>query len=218
MMLLTLRKFSCASFIWPCISSPFVVELRHVAWRFTRSSWTLRNITTSGCGQRCVDDNDHMHEEGWSVTCLKLSDGALPYHGLGGRVEFEHMVNRNGSSVAEALPASDILVLPPYSETIELVKQYFASTGRSLPFIDEDSFLETLRNSFRDKFRHSQRTWLSLLNSVMACACIASAVTQPSRVDSHRAETFFNRATELSKSCTLGENNLEYSMRSLCLT
>lgn len=64
----------------------------------------------------------------------------------------------------------NIYALPSESRTWTLIRRYFLKTGQLLPFIHEQAFCETYFEMKRNNFTRIRRTWLGLLNIIMAIA------------------------------------------------
>ncbi|KAJ5279909.1 transcriptional regulatory protein GAL4 [Penicillium angulare] len=64
----------------------------------------------------------------------------------------------------------NIFALPSEQRTWHLVQIYFEKTGQLLPFIHESSFCETYFRMKEDNFKRVRRTWLGLLNIILAIA------------------------------------------------
>lgn len=62
----------------------------------------------------------------------------------------------------------NIFALPPESKVRELLTVYFSNTGLLFPYIHQETFLETYEEMKRKNFTKVRRTWLGLLNIVMA--------------------------------------------------
>lgn len=62
----------------------------------------------------------------------------------------------------------DIHILPPEGKVRELLAVYFSNTGLLFPYIHRETFLETYEEMKRNNFTKVRRTWLGLLNIVMA--------------------------------------------------
>ncbi|KAJ5677468.1 transcriptional regulatory protein GAL4 [Penicillium maclennaniae] len=62
----------------------------------------------------------------------------------------------------------NIFALPSEDRTWSLIQIYFEKTGQLLPFIHEASFCETYFRMRADNFKRVRRTWLGLLNIVLA--------------------------------------------------
>jgi hypothetical protein len=63
-----------------------------------------------------------------------------------------------------------IYALPPEEETLDLIQRYFSNTGLFFPYLHEESFMETYQNLRRTNFTKTRKTWLGLLNMVLAFA------------------------------------------------
>ncbi|KAJ5127534.1 transcriptional regulatory protein GAL4 [Penicillium atrosanguineum] len=62
----------------------------------------------------------------------------------------------------------NIFALPSEDRTWSLIQIYFEKTGQLLPFIHEASFCETYFRMRADNFKRVRRTWLGLLNIILA--------------------------------------------------
>ncbi|EFX02229.1 c6 zinc finger domain containing protein [Grosmannia clavigera kw1407] len=114
-------------------------------------------------------------------------------------------------------------VLPPDGETQALIRAYFANTGLLFPYIHEQSFLETYESMRQTGFRANvRRTWLGLLNMVLAMAVRTAgaergdaARSETNQANTHerseasRADLFCDRARELCKTQTMRGTTLE---------
>lgn len=102
-------------------------------------------------------------------------------------------------------------VLPPDHETQRLLRCYFSNTGMLFPFIDKQSFLETYDRVRLENFRKDvRRTWLGLLNMILAMAvCTASCPDEGASDQFQQSEIYFRRAQELCKSQILRGTTLE---------
>ncbi|KAK5553975.1 hypothetical protein LTR46_008082 [Exophiala xenobiotica] len=79
--------------------------------------------------------------------------------------------NTNGSSSNRLEDRVNIYALPPRARIWELIDEYFQKTGQLLPFIHEESFRETYFEMKRTNFTKARRTWLGLLNMILAMGC-----------------------------------------------
>ncbi|KAH7141726.1 c6 zinc finger domain-containing protein [Dactylonectria macrodidyma] len=118
-----------------------------------------------------------------------------------------------GAGSASRLDMINPNYLPPDNETQALVSQYFANTGMLFPYIHESSFIETYQQLRQRQFRvQVRRTWLGLLNMILAMATCAAGRGQ---VDPHSSSTFmqsdafYRRAQELCKTQMLRGTTLE---------
>ncbi len=115
------------------------------------------------------------------------------------------------SETDEAVGAN---LLPPHSEIVELMRAYFSNTGLLFPFIHEGSFLATYENirsrNFRCKLR---RTWLGLLNMIMAMAvCTSGWAEDTAKYREEQSHVYYLRAKELCKTQMLRGTTLETGM------
>ncbi|KIX98660.1 uncharacterized protein Z520_05961 [Fonsecaea multimorphosa CBS 102226] len=88
------------------------------------------------------------------------------------RVSRPHYVHGeiNESNLSHSRRSVNIYALPPDAYTWRLIKEYFQKTGQLLPFIHEESFCETYFQLKRTNFTMARRTWLGLLNMILAMA------------------------------------------------
>lgn len=102
-------------------------------------------------------------------------------------------------------------ILPPDHETQRLLRCYFSNTGILFPFIHEQSFIETYERLRLDNFRKDvRRTWLGLLNMILAMAvCTANCTDEGTSDQFQHSEIYFRRAQELCKSQILRGTTLE---------
>lgn len=92
----------------------------------------------------------------------------------------------------------DYLRLPPDEEMDTLVSRYFVDTGLLFPFVHGPSFLETYNRVKATDFRKFRRSWLGLLNAILAIATITSASASVIATDrAAKAEVFYMRAKAL---------------------
>ncbi|KAK9233844.1 fungal-specific transcription factor domain-containing protein [Lipomyces kononenkoae] len=92
----------------------------------------------------------------------------------------------------------NIYALPPEGRTQSLIEQYFQKTGQLLPFIHEASFCEIYIRMRREGFNKVSRTWLGLLNIVLAISASLSAkddVTPEERIQ--ESDVYYQRANGL---------------------
>ncbi|KAH7020921.1 fungal-specific transcription factor domain-containing protein [Microdochium trichocladiopsis] len=60
--------------------------------------------------------------------------------------------------------------IPPEEETTRLIRRYFSDTGLLFPYIHEETFWKTYLSARACRFRGVKKSWLGLLNMVMAMA------------------------------------------------
>lgn len=104
----------------------------------------------------------------------------------------------------------NIFALPPQSETLALIQRYFSETGLLFPYIYPPTFLETYHQMTRENFTKVRRTWLGLLNMVLAMATI-TAMPGGARADARISESdvFYQRGLGLCGSEILRGTTLE---------
>lgn len=103
----------------------------------------------------------------------------------------ERTLNRPHRSV-------NIYALPPEAYTWKLIKEYFQKTGQLLPFIHEESFCETYFQLKRTNFTMARRTWLGLLNMILAMATTLTVDGYPSSEERiAESDIYYQRANGL---------------------
>jgi hypothetical protein len=111
--------------------------------------------------------------------------------------------------------------LPPDSVTRDLLGLYFSNTGLLFPFIHEPSFFQEYDAMRSNTVPRVRRTWLGLLNIVLAMATSTSADPKKSpMVRRNESDVFYQRAYELCKKQMLRGANLEtgtQAVKSHCL-
>ncbi|KAH8726755.1 fungal-specific transcription factor domain-containing protein [Phaeosphaeriaceae sp. PMI808] len=98
------------------------------------------------------------------------------------------------------LIGAEPFVLPPEEETMQLINLYFSSSNVLFPFIDQPGFLTTYRQVTRTSILSVRRSWLGLLNMMLAMATSAnvrhgSPITAQERAA--RSDAFYRRAMVL---------------------
>ncbi|KKA20471.1 hypothetical protein T310_5522 [Rasamsonia emersonii CBS 393.64] len=92
----------------------------------------------------------------------------------------------------------NIYALPSESRTWYLIQKYFLKTGQLLPFIHEQSFCETYFQMKRDNFTKVRRTWLGLLNIVLAIATsLCNDGEMPAEKRIQESDVYYQRANAL---------------------
>lgn len=92
----------------------------------------------------------------------------------------------------------DCLRLPPNEEMDGLVSHFFVDTGALFPFVHAPSFIETYNRVKGNNFRKFRRSWLGLLNSILAMATVTSASLSATATErAAKAEVFYTRAKAL---------------------
>lgn len=119
------------------------------------------------------------------------------------------------SSVRPRLSASqahkvDIYALPSHEEALQLLDQYFRGTGLVFPYLDEDTFLAAYAEARLSGFRTTRKTWLGLLNIVLALATttsLRSDIVAETRFE--RSDVYYRRAVGLCEKQMMRGTSLE---------
>ncbi|KAJ5403234.1 hypothetical protein N7509_003105, partial [Penicillium cosmopolitanum] len=107
-------------------------------------------------------------------------------------------------------PQVNLFSLPPQTETLAMIQRYFSNTGLLFPYIYPPVFLETYHQMNRENFTKVRRTWLGLLNMVLAMSTMTAA-TGGAKADVRIAESdvFYERGLGLCGSEILRGTTLE---------
>ncbi|KAJ5655508.1 hypothetical protein N7507_007458 [Penicillium longicatenatum] len=92
----------------------------------------------------------------------------------------------------------NIFALPSQSETLALINLYFSETGLLYPYIFPQTFLATYHRMARENFTGVRKSWLGLLNMILAMATI-TAESNGASADTRIAESdvFYQRGLGL---------------------
>ncbi|KAF4990011.1 hypothetical protein FDECE_14526 [Fusarium decemcellulare] len=90
-------------------------------------------------------------------------------------------------------------ILPPDSEVQRLIRAYFSNTGLLYPYIYEKDFLDTYERLRAGDFRSNvRRTWLGLLNMILAMAtCTSCWENSGNDYRFEQSDMYYRRAREL---------------------
>ncbi|KAK6385028.1 hypothetical protein LTS17_002591 [Exophiala oligosperma] len=137
---------------------------------------------------------------GQSQMIQTRTDSSLPSANEWTRVTRPHYVH--GGTSEGTFPRSqrsvNIYTLPPEDYTWRLIKEYFQKTGQLLPFIHEESFCETYFQLKRTNFTMARRTWLGLLNMILAMATTLTVDGYPSSEERiAESDVYYQRANGL---------------------
>lgn len=106
--------------------------------------------------------------------------------------------------------ANLIFFLPAEEETIKLVDTYFSNTGLLFPYIHRGTFIETYQRALATDIHKVRRSWLGLLNMILAMATNTSYDTVADAQDrSAKSERFFSRALGLCEKQMRSGSSLE---------
>lgn len=107
----------------------------------------------------------------------------------------------------------NIYALPSEERTWSLIQQYFLKTGQLLPFIHEPSFCKTYVQMKNERFRAVRRTWLGLLNIILAIAASLSAKDDiPVDKRIQESDIYYQRANGLCDRDSKRNASLEMGM------
>lgn len=104
----------------------------------------------------------------------------------------------------------NIFTLPSQKETLELIQRYFSNTGLLFPYIYPPVFLDTYHQMVRENFSRVRKTWLGLLNMMLAMATITEipgGATAGARIK--ESDVFYQRGLGLCGSEILRGTTLE---------
>jgi len=126
----------------------------------------------------------------------------------GGTILDSHIlhVSRPATPVGRKIDMADengdpqsLFILPPEDETFALIRSYFTATGVLFPYIDETAFMVTYEELRSTGFRKARRSWLALLNIILAMGTSASYHAGLNAEERNaKADVFFSRAMALS--------------------
>lgn len=104
----------------------------------------------------------------------------------------------------------NIYALPPESKARELMSQYFSNTGLLFPYIHAGTFLDTYEEMKRNNFTKVRRTWLGLLNIVLALST-STAVQEDMSAEKRARESdvYYQRALGLCDKLIMRGTSLE---------
>ena len=100
--------------------------------------------------------------------------------------------------------------LPPTHVIIQLVDTFFSQTGMLFPYIAKKSITDEIVNlDPLGRFNGIRRSWLCLLNTIMAFATVLTSDDEQKQDNVAKADTFFQRALKLLPNVTLQPANIE---------
>ncbi|KAL4953558.1 fungal-specific transcription factor domain-containing protein [Aspergillus filifer] len=101
-----------------------------------------------------------------------------------------------------------IYYLPPDEETSDLIDIYWSNNGMLCPYLHEETFRETYAQ-LKHNSTATRRTWLGLLNIVLALATHAAGQGSGQIGQRRSAEEFYQRANKLCGECVMKGASLE---------
>ncbi|KAI5801062.1 fungal-specific transcription factor domain-containing protein [Pyronema domesticum] len=105
----------------------------------------------------------------------------------------------NGSAEFEFRPGNvNIYAIPTEHKVRHYISQYFQNTNVLYPYLHQPTFVQTYEHALKDGFTKVRRTWLALLNLVMAMGARTSTETDVSTEEKYKtAELFYRRGYAL---------------------
>ncbi len=104
----------------------------------------------------------------------------------------------------------NIFALPSEAKARQLLAQYFSNTGLLFPYLHKETFMKTYEEMQKKNITRVRRTWLGLLNIVMALAtstAIESGLDAEER--SRESDVYYQRAVVLCKEQIMRGTSLE---------
>ena len=92
----------------------------------------------------------------------------------------------------------NIYALPSEVRMWSLIKEYFQKTGQLLPYVHEQSFCATYFEMRKSNFTMARRTWLGLLNIILAMATtlhVETSISSDKRIE--ESDVYYQRANGL---------------------
>lgn len=105
---------------------------------------------------------------------------------------------RRGATFRASDPPANPFDMPSPDRTLQLILQYFGNTGLLFPYIHRESFLATYHDAVATSFRKVRRSWLGLLNMILAMS-VSTSPLDDRGAQRRMAESgvFFHRAMAL---------------------
>jgi hypothetical protein len=92
----------------------------------------------------------------------------------------------------------NIYALPSEARMWTLIKEYFQKTGQLLPYVHEQSFCATYFEMRESNFTMARRTWLGLLNIILAMGTtlhVETSISSEKRIE--ESDVYYQRANGL---------------------
>ncbi len=103
----------------------------------------------------------------------------------------------------------NIFELPSTTVITELVDKFFGSAGMMFPYIYKKSIYDGIGILKRLSFRGIRRSWLCLLNTIMAFATVLAPSQEHKEESISKADMFLQRALQLLPNVALQPANIE---------
>lgn len=104
----------------------------------------------------------------------------------------------HGTTTPPTMAPVNIYALPSEARTWSLIREYFQKTGRLLPYVHEATFCATYFALKTSNFTSARRTWLGLLNIILAMATtlhVDTSVSAERRIA--ESDVYYQRANAL---------------------
>lgn len=109
-------------------------------------------------------------------------------------------------------PKDTLYSLPSDNVCRELIERYFSNTGLLFPYIHKDSFLAPYEELKAGRFNRVRRTWLGVLNMILAMASTTAIHDNNVKGAMERmqeSEVFYQRALGICQTQMLRGTSLE---------
>lgn len=104
----------------------------------------------------------------------------------------------------------NIYALPSEATTRNLIARYFEDTGLLFPYIHEQAFLDTYNEIKANDFTKVRKTWLGLLNMIMAMATSTTVENgQSAEKRARDSDIYYQRASGLCEKQIMRGTSLE---------
>ncbi len=104
----------------------------------------------------------------------------------------------------------NIYALPSDAKARQLLAQYFSDTGLLFPYLHKETFMKTYDEMQKKKITKVRRTWLGLLNIVMALATSTAVESGPNAEQkSLESDIYYQRAVVLCKEQIMRGTSME---------
>lgn len=191
------------------------------------------NDTAGGTEARIAPNNDRDEDSvdgmgaitfsGESTSLFFGSSSNSAFAALIAKIPGQREQRINDHNGAVSRPSSPVLppqpihqeavnpyALPPHEEILRLVNRWFSVTGCFFPYINKAESYETIHKMRFSTSPTVRKSWLSLLNAMMACGLsLILPESQDVVGDETQAHTYFKRAYQLSPWFESSSANLE---------
>lgn len=154
---------------------------------FLRHS-SLAMARTDDLHQAMPSPTNRAHEVSGGMSVSR------PTGGGGGR----NGGHAHGTTTPPTMAPVNIYALPSEARTWSLIREYFQKTGRLLPYVHEATFCATYFALKTSNFTSARRTWLGLLNIILAMATtlhVDTSVSAERRIA--ESDVYYQRANAL---------------------